>query len=119
MSKFFKILIKKEESNRKVVSLKEPLVLSHCNKIFLKSASIFWDYNNLNEKYFYNYDLDGTNTKVVFKNGYYNFSQIKKSFENTGNIELEEIPSLGKCNIKSDKKNEFENIGSYSWFFFQ
>ena len=78
--------------------------------MYVKSASIFWDYNNLDETYFYNYDVDGNNTKVTFKKGYYSFSSLKKEFENTGKIELEEIPFTGKCKIKSDKKINLKTL---------
>ena len=107
MVKTFKVFITK----RKTISLDESLVLNHhCHKMFVKSASIFWDYNNLNETYFYNYDVDGNNTKVTFKKGYYTFSSLKKEFENTGKIELEEIPFTGKCKIKSDKKMNLKTL---------
>ena len=95
MVKTFKVFITKEENK---ISLDESLVLNHCHKMFVKSASIFWNYNNLDETYFHNYDVDGNNTKITFKKGYYSFSSLKKEFENTGKI-------------------EFENSVSYSWFF--
>ena len=87
------------------------LVLNHCNKMFLKSASIFWDYNNLSPSYFYNYDVDGANTKITFKKGYYTFDILKKEFENVGKIQLEEISSSGKCKIKTDKKINLKTLG--------
>ena len=111
MTKTFKIFISKDKNQRKVISLDEPLVLNYCHKMFLKSTHIFWDYNNLNSSYFYNYDVDGRNTKVTFKEGYYSFPSLKKEFENTGQIELEEIPFTGKCKIKSDKKMNLKTLG--------
>ena len=111
MVKTFKIFISKEENKRKIISLDEPLFLNNCHKMFLKSISIFWDYNNLNSNYFYNYDIDSANTKVAFKEGYYSFSLLKKEFENTGKIELEEIPFTGKCKIKTDKKINLKTLG--------
>ena len=109
MTKSFKIFISKKEK-RKIILLDEPLVLNNCHKMFVKSTSIFWDYNNLDESYFYNYDVDGNNTKVTFKEGYYNFSSLKKEFENTGEIELEEIPFTGKCKLKTDKKMNLKTL---------
>ena len=106
MVKTFKVLITKE---RKTISLDESLVLNHCHKMYVKSVSIFWDYNNLDTSYFYNYDVDGSNTKVTFKKGY-SFSSLKKEFENTGKIELEEIPYTGKCKLKSDKKINLKTL---------
>ena len=109
MIKSFKIFISKKEKI-KIISLDEPLVLNHCHKMFVKSASVFWDYNNLDTSYFYNYDVDGSNTKVTFKEGYYTFSSLKKQFENTGEIELEEIPFIGKCKLKTDKKMNLKTL---------
>ena len=74
--KTFKVFISKEENSRKYFSLEEALVLNHCDKLFLKSLSIFWDYNNLSPSYFYNYDVDGANTKTSLQNGYYTFKSI-------------------------------------------
>ena len=96
VTKSFKIFIPKKEK-RKIIELDETLVLNNCHKMFVKSASIFWDYNNLDESYFYNYDVDGVNTKVIFKEGYYNFSSLKKEFENTGKIELEKFLLQGNA----------------------
>ena len=107
MTKIFKVYITKEENK---ISLDKSLVLNHCHKMFVKSASIFWNYNNLDETYFYNYDVDGSNTKVTFKKGYYSFSSLKKEFENIGKIELEEIPSTGKCRITTDKKMNLKTL---------
>ena len=111
MAKTFKIFIPKEEHLRKIISLDKSLVLNHCHKIFLKSVSVFWDYNNLNSNYFYNYDIDGVNTKVTFQEGYYNFDRIKKLMETDGNIELEANFSTGKYKLKSDKKMNLKTLG--------
>ena len=116
MTKTFKIYITKEENKRKIISLEENLVLNDCHKMFLKSASIFLDYNNLDTSYFYNYDVDGVNTQVTFKEGYYTFSLLKKEFENTGKIKLEEIPFTGKCKLKTDKKINLKTLSSILGF---
>ena len=65
----------------------------------------------MNSYHYYNYDIDVSNTKVTFSTGYYTFSLLKKEFENTGNIELEEIPAEGKCKIKSNKKMNLGTLG--------
>ena len=110
MSKSFKIYINK--GKRKIISLDEPLkILNGCLQMYIKNVNIFWDYNNLDSSYHYNYDIDAANTKVSFSSGYYNFFLLKKEFENTGNIKLEEIPTEGKCKIKSDKKMNLKSIG--------
>ena len=109
MSKCFKIYIPKKEKI-KIIELDETLVLKDCHKMYVKSVNIFWDYNNLDSTYFYKYDVDGVDTKVTFKEGYYNFSSLKKLFENIGKIELEEIPFTGKCKIKTDKETNLKTL---------
>ena len=54
--------------------------------------------------------MDGANTKVTFQKGYYTFNILKKEFENVGEIELEEIPFLGKCKIKTNKKMNLKTL---------
>ena len=107
MVKTFKIYISKEG---KIIELDEALVLNQCHKMYIKSVSIFWDYNNLDETYFFNYDVDNANTKVTYKKGYYTFNTIKKLMENVGNIDLEAIKETGKCKIRSDKKVNLKSL---------
>ena len=106
MVKTFKVYITKERT-----PLDEALVLGNCHKIFVKSVTVFLNYNNLDETYFYNYDVDGTNRKVTFKEGYYTFSTLKNLFENIGSIELEEEKYTGKCKLRSDKKINLKTLG--------
>ena len=108
MSKTFKVFITKETSD---FELDKSLVLTGCRKIIPKSVSIFWNYDNLNETYFFNYDVDGVNTKVTFKKGYYIFDTIKDYIENIGNMKLQEIKSTGKCKLRSDKKTNLKTLG--------
>ena len=107
----FKIFITKQENFEKIITLDEAFTLDSCSNITIKSVSIFWDYNNLEEKYFYNYDIDSANKKVSFKEGYYTFHNLKTEFENVGNIELEQVSYSGKCKIRSDKKINLKTLG--------
>ena len=79
--------------------------------MFVKSVTIFWNYNNLDETYFYNYDVDGVNTEVTFKEGYYTFDMFKNLFENIERIELEAETFSGKCKLKTDKKMNLKTLG--------
>ena len=108
MNKTFKVYITKE---REIFELDKSLVLTGCQKIIPKSVSIFWNYNNLDETYFFNYDVDGVNTKVTFKKGYYTFDMLKERIENIGNMKLEAEKQTGKCKIQSDKKTNLKTLG--------
>ena len=66
-----KIFIAKNENQEKTIKLDKPITLCNCSDMFVKSISIFWDYNNLNENFHYTYDTKAANTKINFKDGYY------------------------------------------------
>ena len=92
-----KIFITKNENTEKIILLDKPILLNSCSEIFVKSVSIFLNYDNLNKNiHHYTYDRKGANTKINFKDGYYTFNILK--------IELEQVDSTGKCTIKSDKE---------------
>ena len=102
-----KIFIKKDET-QKIIPLDKPIILNGCHKMFVKSVSIFWNYNNLN-KNIHHYTYDGR--KINFKDGYYTFNILKTEFENVGEIELEQVAYSGKCTIKSDKALNLQTFG--------
>ena len=104
MATSLKIFIKKNENSRKTITLDDPIILNSCSQMFIKSISIFWNYNNLNEDFHYTHDMQGSNTKIKFK-------VLKTEFENVGNIELEKVDYSGKCKIKSDKELNLETFG--------
>ena len=44
-----KIFITKDENSQKIIPLDEPIILNNCRKMFVKSVSIFLNYNNLDK----------------------------------------------------------------------
>ena len=95
-----KIFISKDETE-KIIPLDEPIILNNCQEtpamMFVKSASIFWNYNNLYKNiHYYTYD----NRKIYFKDGYYTFKILKAELENVGKIELEQVEFSRICTIK-------------------
>ena len=78
----------------------KPITLNNCHEMFIKSVSIFWDYNNLNENIHY-YTYGGT--KIKFKDGYYTFDILKSELAKTGTIELKPIKFSRKCTINQMK----------------
>ena len=106
MTLSLKILIPK--GTEKIIKLDEPIKLCNCSDMFVKSISIFWNYNNLDANiHHYTYN----NTKIGFKDGYYTFNILKTEFENVGKIELEQVNYSGKCKIKSDKTLNLQTLG--------
>ena len=100
------------DGREKTIALDDPIILNSCSEMFVKSISIFWNYNNLDANiHHYTYDTQGANTKIGFKDGYYTFNILKTEFENVGKIELEQIDFSGKCTIKSDKTLNLQTIG--------
>ena len=106
-----KIFISKNENFEKTITLDDPIILNSCSEMFVKSTSIFWNYDNLNKNFHYTYNTKGANTKINFKDGYYTFNILKTEFENVGNIELEQVDYSGKCKIKSDKELNLQTFG--------
>ena len=74
----------------------------------LKSVSIFWDYNNLNENIHY-YTYGGT--KIKFKDGYYTFDILRSEWAKFWTIELKPIKFSRKCTIKSNKILNLKTFG--------
>ena len=112
-----KIFISKNENSEKIIPLDEPIILNSCHEMptimFVKSVSIFLNYNNLHENiHYYTYD----NTKIDFKDGYYTFNILKTELENVGAIELEQVDFSGKCTIKSDKTLNLKTFGTIKGF---
>ena len=106
-----KIFISKDETE-KIILLDEPIVLNNCQEtpatMFVKSVSVFWNYNNLHENiHYYTYD----NIKINFKDGYYTFNTLKTELENVGAIELEQIEFSRKCTIQSDETLNLQTFG--------
>ena len=106
-----KIFITKDENSEKRIQLDVPIILNNCHEIFVKSVSIFLNYNNLDQN---TYD----NTKIGFRDGYYTCNILKTEFENNkvvvkcgGAIELEQVDFSGKCTIKSHKTLNLQTFG--------
>ena len=60
-----KIYIPKNENFGKTITLDDPIILNSCSEMLVKSISIFWNYDNLNENYYYTYDTQGAKMDII------------------------------------------------------
>ena len=94
-------------SGKKEVFLKTPLVITDPSEILLKSATVYWNYNNIDNDLENFVTVDGT--RLEFKHGYWSFDDIKLELEKKGvSIARERI--TGKCIVSVDDLTNFEKF---------
>ena len=98
------------EGKDKRLDLDETLTIDKENpEIFLKSATVYWNYNNVfsgeNETFTY----DGNNKSI--NPGYWTFDMIAKKFKSIRGISQTKTAENGKCVIQSDKDMNLKNLG--------
>ena len=91
--------------------LRDSLVITEPSEIILDSATMYWNYNNINV----NNDFITVNgTKVTLDHGYWNFDNLKQKLSDSG-VDITEKPPTGKCKISVDNTTgattNFENLG--------
>ena len=87
--------------------VKTPLVINEASTILLKSATIYWNYNNIEvDENFISVKGD----RVVFEPGYWTFKSIKNKLEGKG-VNITEERETGKCVVKTDEQTYFKTIG--------
>ena len=69
-------------SGKKELFLKTPLVVSQPSEILLKSATVYWNYNNIDNDLEDFITVDGN--RVEFKHGYWSFDDIETKLEKEG-----------------------------------
>ena len=78
-------------------------------EIFLKSATVYWNYNNVfasqNEAFTYD------RRNISIDPGYWTFDMLAKKFKSIGKITLTKTSENGKCVIESDKDTNLKNLG--------
>ena len=88
--------------------LKTPLVISQPSEILLKSAIVYWDYNNIdNDVEDFVYTDSG---RLDFKHGYWNFDDIKGELEKRG-VHITRERTTGKCTISLNGLTYFKTLG--------
>ena len=77
--------------------------------MFLKSATVYWNYNNVFSSYNETFTYDGNNISI--NPGYWTFNMLEKKLKSIGNITLTKTSENGKCVITSDKDINLKNLG--------
>jgi hypothetical protein len=81
-----------------ILNLRDPLILTHESKLFVKTAAVFWNYKNVRAGYNDYISVDGK--KVIMDEGYWTFKQLRKKMEENG-LTFKEYPD-GRVKIYLD-----------------
>ena len=95
-------------SGKKELHLKTPLVITTPSEIILKSATVFWDYNNIDN------DLEDFitvgGTRVEFEHGYWTFDDLEVKLKKEG-VTLVKERVTGKCSLSVNDITYFKTLG--------
>ena len=95
-------------SGKKELFLKTPLVITEPSEITLKSATVYWNYNNIDNDLENFITVDGN--RVEFKHGYWNFGDIKTELKKEGVTIVKECVT-GKCVVSVNDGTYFKTLG--------
>ena len=95
-------------SGKKELFLKTPLVITEPSEITLKSATVYWNYNNIDNNLEDFITVDGN--RVEFKHGYWNFEDLETKLKNEGVTIVEECVT-GKCVVSVNDGTYFKTLG--------
>ncbi|CAB3999698.1 Hypothetical predicted protein [Paramuricea clavata] len=84
------------------LNLRDPPVLTHESKLFVRAATVFWNYKNVRADYNDYISVDGK--KVMMDEGYWTFKQLRKKIEENG-LTFKEYPD-GKIKIDLDNRTK-------------
>ena len=87
--------------------LRDSLVITEPSEIILSSATMYWNYNNINTS---NNSITVNGTKVTFEHGYWNFDNLKQKLS-VSDVNIVEKTITGKCKITATNTTNFENLG--------
>ena len=87
--------------------LRDSLVITEPSEIILDSATMYWNYNNINTT---NDFITVNGAKVTLDHGYWNFNDLKQKLSDSGVNIVEKTPT-GKCKITAGATTNFENLG--------
>ena len=96
------------KNGKKDLYLNRSLVISEPSEIILRSATVYWNYNNIDNDLEDSIVVDGA--EVKFKHGYWNFEDIKTELENNG-VSVAKECVTGKCTISVDDTTDFKTFG--------
>ena len=82
------------ENGKKELFLKTSLVISEPSEIVLKSATVYWDYNNIDNDLEDFITVDGN--RVEFEHGYWTFDDLETKLKEEGvTIVKERVTGMG------------------------
>ena len=97
------------EGSSKKFNLKELFAIKNVNSyLFVKKATLFWDYNNITDE---NNELTDNGNKKTIQKGYWSFNMLKKEIESYGNVTLVANEYDGTYSITSDNAINMKTIG--------
>ena len=96
------------DSCKKELFLKTPLVITEPSEIVLKSATVYWDYNNIDNDKENFVTVNGT--RLEFEHGYWSFADIKLELEKKG-VSIDRQRVTGKCKVSVDDQTYFKAVG--------
>ena len=96
------------KDGKKELFLKTPLVIEEPSEILLKSATVYWNYNSIdnNDENFIVIDKE----RVEFEHGYWSFDNIKDKLEKKG-VHIAKEQTTGKCTIRLNELTYFKTLG--------
>jgi hypothetical protein len=95
----FTVLI---DSYKTVVNLQDSVLTSKYEFVFIKRATVFWEYYNVTEQF------DGfrvNDNDAVMYSGYYTFKDVQKLMRDNGGVDLQPTSTNGGCYIKPGSGN--------------
>ena len=95
------------KSGEGTLYLRNSLVITEPSEIILNSATMYWNYNNINTS---NDFITVNGAKVTLEHGYWNFNNLKQKLSDSGVNIVEKTPT-GKCKITADHATNFKNLG--------
>ena len=96
------------KDGKEELCLKSSLVIKRPSEILLKSATVYWNYNNIDNdaENFITVDKE----RLEFKHGYWSFDDIKVELEKKG-VDITRERVTGKCVVSVDNLTYFKKFG--------
>ena len=95
------------KSGEGTLYFRDSLVITEPSEIILNSATMYWNYNNINTS---NDFITVNGAKVTLEHGYWNFNNLKQKLSDSGVNIVEKTP-MGKCKITVNNTTNFKNLG--------
>ena len=87
--------------------LRDSLVITEPSEIILNSATMYWNYNNINTS---NDSITVNNAKVTLEHGYWNFNNLKQKLSDSG-VDIVKKTPTGKCKVTVNHTTNFKDLG--------